>query len=233
MTAHQTRTQPAGRAALPLEPPRVAMLGGTFDPVHLGHLRSALELLENLALDRVHMIPAKMPPLRDTPRVAPEERLALLRLGIGDTPGLVADPRELERDGPSYSADTLASLRAEYGDQARLIMALGHDAFLRLAEWHAPWRLFELAHLVVIDRPDFEAALPRALAELIEGREVDSPGALMQRPAGRLLRLALPTRMAISATEIRRRLASDRSVRFLVPEAVEARILANSLYRHR
>ncbi|MGR2737607.1 nicotinate-nucleotide adenylyltransferase [Billgrantia sp. Q4P2] len=209
------------------------MLGGTFDPVHLGHLRSAVELLEVLELDRVHMVPAKVPPLRGTPQVTPEERLALLRLGIGDTPGLVADPRELERDGPSYSADTLASLRREYGAQARLVMALGHDAFLRLADWHSPQRLFELAHLVVIDRPDFEASLPAALAELIEGREVDSPGALMQRPAGSLLRLALPTRMAISASEIRQRLASDRSVRFLLPEAVEEKILANLLYRRR
>ncbi|MGR4067771.1 nicotinate-nucleotide adenylyltransferase [Billgrantia sp. C5P2] len=209
------------------------MLGGTFDPVHLGHLRSAVELLEVLGLDRVHMVPAKVPPLRGTPQVTPEERLALLRLGIGDTPGLVADPRELERDGPSYSADTLASLRREYGAQARLVMALGHDAFLRLADWHSPQRLFELAHLVVIDRPGFEAPLSAALAELIEGREVSTPGALMQRPAGSLLRLALPTRMAISATEIRQRLASDRSVRFLLPEAVEERILANLLYRRR
>ncbi|UYG05941.1 nicotinate-nucleotide adenylyltransferase [Halomonas sp. LR3S48] len=209
------------------------MLGGTFDPVHLGHLRSAVELLEVLGLDRVHMVPAKVPPLRGTPQVTPEERLALLRLGIGDTPGLVADPRELEREGPSYSADTLASLRREYGAQARLVMALGHDAFLRLADWHSPQRLFELAHLVVIDRPGFEAPLSAALAELIEGREVSTPGALMQRPAGSLLRLALPTRMAISATEIRQRLASDRSVRFLLPEAVEERILANLLYRRR
>ncbi|MCE8014686.1 nicotinate-nucleotide adenylyltransferase [Halomonas sp. MCCC 1A17488] len=209
------------------------MLGGTFDPVHLGHLRSAVELLEALGLDRVHMVPAKIPPLRGAPQVTPEERLALLRLGIGETPGLVADPRELERDGPSYSADTLASLRGEYGNQARLVMALGHDAFLRLADWQSPRRLFELAHLVVIDRPGHDAPLPSALAELIRGREVASAEALMRRPAGHLLRLALPTRMAISATEIRRRLASERSVRYLLPEAVEARILANLLYRRR
>lgn len=209
------------------------MLGGTFDPVHLGHLRSAVELHEALELDRVHMVPASSPPLRDTPQVAPAERLALLRLGIGNTPGLVADGRELERDGPSYSADTLSSLREEYGIQARLVMALGHDAFLRLAAWHAPQRLFELAHLVVIDRPDHQALLPTELTELIAGREVDTPAALMQRPAGNLLRLALPTRLALSATAIRQRLAAGRSVRYLLPEAVEARIVANSLYRQR
>ncbi|WP_163560013.1 nicotinate-nucleotide adenylyltransferase [Halomonas sp. NO4] len=213
------------------DPPRIAMLGGTFDPVHLGHLRSAVELSEALALDRVHLVPAAMPPLRGEPQVSPEERLALLRLGIGDTPGLVADPRELAREGPSYSADTLASLRDEVGDAARLVMALGHDAFLRLADWHDPARLFELAHVVVIERPDHEAPLPAALESLIRGREVGDADALMARPSGRLLRLALPTRMAIAATTLRRRLAEGRSVRYLVPAAVEARILDLGLYR--
>lgn len=212
-------------------PARVGMLGGTFDPVHLGHLRSAVELREALALDRVHMIPASVPPLRGEPRVAPEQRLALLRLGIGDTPGLVADARELQREGPSWSADTLASLRREYGDEARLVMALGHDAFLRLAEWRDPERLFALAHLVVVDRPDFEAALPAELRALIEGREVDGAEALMASPAGGLLRLSLPSRMAISATEVRRRLAEGRSVRYLLPDAVEHYLLEHALYR--
>ncbi|MFC2991527.1 nicotinate-nucleotide adenylyltransferase [Halomonas tibetensis] len=216
----------------PPRPPRLAMLGGTFDPVHLGHLRSAVELLEVLELDRVHLIPASVPPLRGEPRVSPEERLLLLRLGIGDTPGLVADPRELHREGPSYSADTLASLRKEFGVDARLVMALGHDAFLRLADWHEPERLFAMAHLVVIDRPDHEAPLSAALDALITGREVDSPDALMARPAGGLLRLALPTRMAISATEVRRRLAEGNSVRYLLPEAVEHHLLAHGLYRY-
>ncbi len=221
---------PAG-VADPPRPARIAMLGGTFDPVHLGHLRSAVELREALALDRVHMVPASVPPLRGEPRVAPEQRLALLRLGIGDTPGLVADPRELQREGPSWSADTLASLRREYGGEARLVMALGHDAFLRLAEWRDPERLFALAHLVVVDRPDFEAALPAELRALIDGREVGDGKALMARPAGGLLRLSLPSRMAISATEVRRRLAEGRSVRYLLPEAVEHYLLEHALYR--
>ncbi len=207
------------------------MLGGTFDPVHLGHLRSAVELREALALDRVHMVPAARSPLRDAPRVAPEDRLALLRLGIGDTPGLVADAREFSRHGPSYSADTLAELREAYGPEARLIMALGHDAFMRLPEWRDPHRLFELAHLVVVDRPDHEAPLSEALGELLAGREVDGVADLMAEPHGRLLRLALPSRMAISATELRRRLACGDSVRYLLPEAVESHVLTHGLYR--
>ncbi|HSH57307.1 MAG TPA: nicotinate-nicotinamide nucleotide adenylyltransferase [Halomonas sp.] len=165
------------------------------------------------------------------PSVSPAQRLALLRLGIGDTPGLVADDRELWREGPSYSADTLASLREELGGEARLVMALGHDAFLRLAEWHAPQRLFELAHLVVVERPDYQAALPVALRELIAGRESEGVEELMARPAGGLLRLRLPSRMAISATELRRRLARGLSVRYLLPEAVETHIMAHGFYR--
>lgn len=208
------------------------MLGGTFDPVHLGHLRSAVELAEVLELDRVHMIPAHRPPLRGEPGVASHERLSLLRLGIGDTPRLVADDREIRRDGPSYSADTLASLRADYGDQARLVMALGHDAFLKLADWHQPQRLFQLAHLVVLERPGYRQPLPPALDELIAGREVDDPAALFAAPAGGVLRIALESRMAISATAVRRRLSCGDSVRYLLPERVEHRITALGLYRH-
>jgi len=172
-----------------------------------------------------------VPPLRGEPRVSSEQRLALLRLGIGDTPGVFADPRELHREGPSYSADTLASLRDEIGPDGRLVMALGHDAFLRLADWREPERLFALAHLVVIDRPDFSAPLPAALEALIGGREVTEPEALMARPCGGLLRMALPTRMAISATGVRHQLREGGSVRYLLPEAVEGHVLAHGLYR--
>ncbi|WP_431026440.1 nicotinate-nucleotide adenylyltransferase [Halomonas sp. H5] len=207
------------------------MLGGTFDPVHLGHLRSAVELREVLGLDRVHMIPAHLPPHRAAPGVSSRERLAMLRLGIGETPGLVADDRELRRDGPSYSVDTLASLRAELGAQARLIMAVGHDAFLRLAEWRDPEGLFAQAHVVVIERPDHGAPLPSRLQSLLAGREVASVEALLAEPRGRLLRLSLPTRLAISATGIRRRLAEGRSVHYLLPEAVRAHIDSRGLYR--
>ncbi|MBZ5877212.1 MULTISPECIES: nicotinate-nucleotide adenylyltransferase [Chromohalobacter] len=211
-------------------PARVAMLGGTFDPVHMGHLRSAVELREALELDRVHMVPARVPPHRATPGVSAERRAALLALGIGDTPGLAVDDREITRDGPSYSADTLASLREELGPQARLVMALGHDAYLNLAEWHEPQRLFDLAHIVVIDRPDHDRPLAPALQELVAGREVSDVETLMQAPAGSLLALRLPTRMAISATSIRERLRRGDSIRYLVPEAVERDLLARGLY---
>ncbi|GEN29348.1 putative nicotinate-nucleotide adenylyltransferase [Halovibrio variabilis] len=213
--------------------PRVGMLGGTFDPVHLGHLRSAVELHEALALDRLHMIPAQQPPLRGRPQVSAQQRLALLQAGIGDTPGLLADDRELQREGPSYSVDTLTELRAEYGEQARLVMAIGFDAFLRLAQWHQPERLFELAHLVVIARPGYSDSLPAALTELVGKRRVDSVETLMLKPFGGYLTLALPSLMAISATHIRQRISAGKSVRYLVPAPVEQAIQHHGLYQQR
>lgn len=224
-------SEAADRATSAGEAPRIGMLGGTFDPVHLGHLRSAVELHEALALDRLHMIPAPQPPLRGRPQVAAEERLALLEAGIGDTPGLYADDRELSRTGPSYSADTLAELRDEYGASARLVMALGEDAFSRLADWHAPERLFELAHIVVMARPGHALKPSARLEELIGHREVADAQALMRSPRGGLLRLTLPSRMAISATAIRHRLQQGQSVRYLLPAAVERAAVARRLYR--
>lgn len=207
------------------------MLGGTFDPVHLGHLRSAVELYEALKLDKVLMVPARVPPHREAPGVSAADRLAMLEAGIGDTSGLVADGRELQREGPSYSVDTLAQLRVELGESARLVMVVGHDAFLKLAEWHAPERLFDFAHVVVIERPGHAAELPVALRELLAGREVEDAEALFAQPAGGVLRLALPSRMTISATEVRQRLSDGQSIRYLVPERVESFIQTRNLYR--
>lgn len=209
---------------------RIGMLGGTFDPIHLGHLRSAVELHETLSLDQLHMIPAQQPPLRERPQVSAQHRLALLKAGIGDTPGLLADDRELLRDGPSYSADTLAELRTEYGEQTRLVMVIGFDAFLRLTQWYQPARIFEFAHLVVIARPGYSDPLPAPLMELVEHRVVDSVEELMQRPCGSYLSLELPSLMAISATYIRQRLGAGKSVRYLVPPSVEQAITHHGLY---
>ncbi|WP_136255064.1 nicotinate-nucleotide adenylyltransferase [Onishia niordana] len=223
---HPYSTAGAGRRL-----PHVAMLGGTFDPVHLGHLRSAVELRMQLGLDCVHMIPAHVPPHRAAPGVSSAERLAMLRAGIGDTPGLYADDRELRREGPSYSVDTLRSLREEYGDEARLVMVVGHDAFLKLAHWQDPKALFDIAHVVVIARPDHAAPLPQALQKLIDGREVQTPEALFETPEGRLMQLALPSRLAVSATAIRRWLQQGESVRYLLPEPVLSHITRAGLYR--
>ncbi len=210
---------------------RVGMFGGTFDPVHNGHLRSALEVRDALGLEVLHMVPAPQPPLRGVPQVSPQQRLALLEAGIADTPGLLADGRELRRAGPSYSVDTLAELRAVYGSSARLVMVIGMDAFLRLHQWDRAERLWALGHVVVIARPGYNDDWPAPLKELVGNREVYSVEAMMQQAQGHLLVLALPSLMAISATYIRQRLQAGESVRYLLPQAVETTILQQGWYQ--
>jgi nicotinate-nucleotide adenylyltransferase len=127
--------------------------------------------------------------------------------------------------------DTLAELRQQYGDDVPLVMVIGFDAFLRLAKWDRAEQLFELAHLVVIARPGYQSSWPSALKELVGNREVDSVDVLMQRTRGGMLMLELPSLMAISATYIRERLQAGKSVRYLLPEAVEQAIFYQGLYQ--
>lgn len=209
---------------------RVAMFGGTFDPVHIGHLRSAVELREALGLERVHMVVNRLPPHRATPGVSAEDRLALVKAGVGDTEGLYVDAREIEREGPSWSALTLASLRQEYGAEARLFMAIGMDAYRHLAEWHNPAELFELAHIVVIERPGSDFTESDELQALIEPHRVSSIDELMAHPYGGFYHLPLPSPISVSATELRQRLEQGLSIRYLVPPDVEALIAQRYLY---
>lgn len=210
---------------------RVAMFGGTFNPVHNAHLRAAVELREAFELDALHMIPAHLPPHRSEPGVSSRDRLEMLKKGVGETPGLVADDREIRRDGPSWSVETLDSLRREYGQHTRLLMILGRDAFLRLPQWHRPEAIFDHAHILVIGRPDSDECMGEALLALIEGRVVRERNALMSRPAGGVLFYEDTTAMAISATAIRRRLSQRRCVSYLMPASVEQFIARHGFYR--
>jgi nicotinate-nucleotide adenylyltransferase len=213
----------------------VGLFGGTFDPVHFGHLRPALECLEALGLSELRLIPAAVPPHRAAPVAKPEQRLAMLRLAVADQPGFVVDARELQRPGPSYTVDTLRELRAELGDARPLCLLLGTDAFLGLPGWHEWQALPELAHLVVMLRPGFQAngLLERggdAIRALLKTRGVDTPAALQARPAGTVW-LQPVTSLDISATAIRANIAAGGSVRYLLPDAVWRYIEENGLYR--
>ena len=136
---------------------RIGLLGGTFDPVHIGHLRSALEVADALALDELRMMPNARPPHRDTPQVSPQQRLEMVRLAVDGIAPLVVDDRELKRDKPSYTVDTLELMRAELAADDQLFLLLGWDAFCGLPSWHRWEELLQHCHILVLQRPALSA----------------------------------------------------------------------------
>ncbi|MCC8998764.1 MAG: nicotinate-nucleotide adenylyltransferase [Candidatus Contendobacter sp.] len=212
-----------------LAPRPIGILGGTFDPIHYGHLRPALEMLETLELAEIRFIPCRIPAHRAAPLITAEQRLALVRLAIVDQAGFVADDRELRREGPSYMVDTLASLRADCGDDTPLCLILGADAFRELPTWRRWQDLGHLAHIVVMQRPGVLPLFPPALEEFMTPRRVYDALALRRNPAGGILFQPV-TQLHISATQIRTLLAHGQSPRYLLPEAVLDSIRDQALY---
>ncbi|WP_166268576.1 nicotinate-nucleotide adenylyltransferase [Marinobacter caseinilyticus] len=203
--------------------------GGTFDPVHHGHLRLAIELKERLNIEQVVLVPCHVPPHRAQPGADSHNRLALLRLAIEGEPGLTVDDRELGRDGVSYTVDTLRQLRAELGADEPIAMVVGTDAFAAFDRWH-DWQVIpELAHIIVVNRPGAELTSDGLPAELLLARQADSPEQLHARPGGLTLTVDLPL-LAISATGIREAIQAGRSPRYLLPDRVWAEIQALGLY---
>ncbi len=207
---------------------KIAILGGTFDPVHIGHLRSAVELHEQLGCDELRLIPARIPPHRRQPVAAAEHRAQMLRLAVAGEPGLIVDDRELRRDGPSYTYDTLRDLRAEFGADCSLALVMGADACAALDSWHRWHELFDLAHLVVMARPDARLPATGVVADALRPRLADL-GALWRGTAGAVVRVAL-TPLPVSATAIRALVAAARSPRYLLPDAVWRYIVDHGLY---
>ncbi len=208
----------------------IGVLGGTFDPIHYGHLRPALELLETLDLAEIRFVPCRIPAHRGAPRVTAEQRLALVRLATVGQPGFVTDDRELRRDGPSYMVDTLTSLRDDFGADAPLCLILGSDAFRELHTWRRWEALSGLAHIVVMQRPGILQPFPPILEGFITPRVIYDAVELRRRPAGGILFQPV-TQLNISATQIRALLARGQSPRYLLPEAVLAYIHDRALYR--
>lgn len=222
---------PSAPHASRLTPSPIGVFGGTFDPVHIGHLRLAEEMADAIGLARVRFVPAGQPPHRGAPRIAAGHRLEMTRRAVAGNPRFVVDDREIRRDAPSYTVDTLAALRAELGETQPIWLLLGADAFLGLPGWHDWTRLFALAHVAVAERPGAPVmqsdALPEALrAEVAARQMVDGSAA---GPAGSVL-LRRMTPLGISATAIRDALARGRSVRYLLPDAVLDYIQENRLY---
>lgn len=192
----------------------LALFGGTFDPVHLGHLRAAWEASEWLDAD-VRLLPARVPPHRPQPVASAEQRVAMLRVALAGQQRLHLDTRELYRDGPSYSIDTLRGVRDEIGASRPLIMLTGADAFAGLPSWHRWRELFTVAHIGVLTRPGHDGVWPAALQAEVDARESDTAAALHHAPAGRIIRLPV-TPLDISASAVRALLAAGRSPRWLL-----------------
>ncbi|SDJ88104.1 nicotinate-nucleotide adenylyltransferase [Microbulbifer yueqingensis] len=213
----------------------IALFGGTFDPVHFGHLRMALELKEALAIDEMRLVPSHRPAHRETPGVSAEHRCQMLEIALRGCPELQLDKRELRRGGATYTVDTLEELRAELGTEVSLSFCMGLDSLLTLPSWHRWERLLELAHLVVVARPGWQ--LPQGgrgadqgeLAQLL-GDHAGTPEDLRREAGGRLL-VREQTLLPISATHIRQLVAGGRSPRFLLPAAVLEYIEDHQLYR--
>jgi nicotinate-nucleotide adenylyltransferase len=209
----------------------IGILGGTFDPVHFGHLRPALEVQEALALEELRLIPCHIPPHRSQPHASAAQRVAMLEAAVQAHPAFRIDTRELQRHGPSYTFDTLVSLREDLGDTG-ICLLMGMDAFGDLTTWHRWNELIDLCHLVVMTRPGADIPSEGELADFIRRHRVPDAGQLRGLPAGRLLFQPV-TALAISASRLRGLLAEGLSPAFLTPEAVIEIINQEGLYRGR
>jgi nicotinate-nucleotide adenylyltransferase len=208
----------------------IGLLGGTFDPVHLGHLHAARVARAGLNLAAVHLILAARPAHRASPAASAEDRWAMLKLAVAGERGLVADDRELRRPGRSYAVDTLEDVRAQFGPAEPLVWLLGWDAFRELEGWYRWERLPELAHLAIFRRPGAAGDLSPAMAALCASRQTSDAGALQRAPAGALH--FLETEMLdISATGIRARVQRGVDAADLLAPAVWTYITDRQLYR--
>jgi len=211
----------------------LGLFGGTFDPVHFGHLRLAEESIDHLGLGGVRWIPAGQPPHRGVPQVTAEQRLEMVRRSTANNARFSIDASEVAAAAPSYTVHTLERLRRELGDAPSLVLLVGADAFAGLPTWHR-WRdIFALAHVAVSHRPGFPveaASLPQDLATEFADRRLADAAGLKQAPAGGIVTFAM-TQLAISATQIRRLLANRQSARYLLPDGVLDYIQANQLYK--
>lgn len=217
----------------------IGIFGGTFDPIHIGHLRTAVELRKALGLGEMRLIPSATPPHREQPESNAEHRMAMLKLALGRTskscnlelrePGLVADDRELRRKGFSYTIDTLKELRAETGPETPLYLCIGMDSLIDLNQWHKWSELTDIAHIIVAARPGWHLPTSGEVLEFVRAHRATNKEQLQETPAGKILIMEM-TLLPISATGIRQALKRGESIRYLVPDSVIDYITQHQLY---
>lgn len=206
----------------------IGIFGGTFDPIHYGHLRSAFEMLQVLRLSEVRFFPSGDPPHRGSTYATAQLRLEMVRAATSGQPGFVVDDREMRRDGPSYTIDTLISLRKEHPD-ASLGLIIGMDAFLGLTSWYRWDELLDLAHIIVAHRPGWRAPDMGALGDIIDRHGTHHIDDLHDNSHGQI-HIHAVTQLEISSTEIRDIVAAGRDPRFLMPDVVRDIIADNHCY---
>lgn len=206
----------------------IGILGGTFDPIHMGHLRMALELYEALDLARVHIIPCYQPVHRKLPTASPEQRFAMVECAIASEPALFADAREIRREKPSYMIETLLELRAEMPSMP-LCLLIGIDAFLGFTSWHRWKDILDQAHIIVAHRPHYQIPSTGIINDLIKERLQHEVAYIHENLAGGIL-LRPITALEISATDIRKQIAMGRNPRYLLPDRVYDYIKEHGTY---
>lgn len=207
----------------------IGILGGTFDPIHYGHLRIAVELLERLGLEQMRLIPSSHPPHRAMPHASGDQRLAMVQAAITGVSGLFWDDRELRRPGPSYMVDTLQGLQHEF-ETTPLVLVIGSDAVQGLDSWHRWQSLFELAHLVIAHRPGWVVPEQGEIGRVLKDRLVEHPVDLSTEKSGLVLSQPV-TQLDISSTALRASIRQGKRVEFLLPPAVLSYIQEHGLYR--
>ena len=207
----------------------IGILGGTFDPIHYGHLRTALDVQQRLSLDEIRFIPCGEPPHRNKPIAEPLQRLAMVRAAIAGQKTFVADDRELRRDGPSYMVDTLSSLKNDFKDKS-FCLILGTDALNGLAQWYQWQKIFDLANIVVMRRPDVDgkAKINKQLFSQVKHRLVDAED-LNKKKSGNICFVPV-TQLEISATKIRQQWQECNDIQFFLPDSVLKLIQQQNIY---
>ena len=205
----------------------IGIFGGTFDPIHFGHLRTALEVAEGCGMEQVRLIPGRVPPHRPQPQATAEQRLRMVELAIDGESRFVADRRELDREGESYSVDTIHSLRQSFGEQIPMAFVMGMDAFLSFRSWHRWQDIMRMVHLVVMHRPGYEPDVSDWFGSVHEASNCE----LAFKPAGKIAFQAV-TQLDISATAIRDAAYQHKSLRYLLPDPVCDYINTQNLYQN-
>ncbi|MEO6117507.1 MAG: nicotinate-nucleotide adenylyltransferase [Methylotenera sp.] len=217
----------------------IGLLGGTFNPIHFGHLRMAQELADTLSFDEVRFIPSANPPHKPNPSVTAKHRAAMVRLGIANNPTFSFDDRELHTAGASYTIDTLQSLRDELGNDVSLVLLMGSDAFTKFDTWHRWEEIIQRCHITLVQRPHTRQnsekstqeieRLPKILETFLHNHYTENGDDLHESPAG-FITMQQVTALDISSTAIRQALPQKKSARYLMPDNVIDYIHTQQLY---